>query len=191
MHHDIDPEIDPVARIVVTEHSPDHMISATLSQNDQIMFDFRQGAYRLYDEPTLGNQLGQLITRLWDSFRRSYYHALSEALGETIRGDEREDSPKLQRFAQARAALLSTGDAPHRWVRVRSQGMTYWRVTIAKHAVRQLSERELTAELGAALRAAIDDYYAQLVALKDEYFDLRLPAEQRDGHERSRHVEDW
>lgn len=187
----MDHDLDPVAQIVVTEHSPDHIISATLSHHDKIVFQFRPRAYGLYDEAALGRQLGQLITSLWDSFRQRYFQSLSEAVGETIRGDEREDSPKLQRFKEAQLALLAGGDSPQRWVRIETQGMRHWRVTIARNAVRQLAEQDLVVEVDGALRAAINDYYAQLLALKDEYFDLRLPEERRDGHRRSQHGENW
>jgi hypothetical protein len=187
----VDHDLDPVAQIVVTEDSPDNLISATLSHQDKIAFRFRPGSYQLYDEAALGRQLGQLITNLWDSFRQRYFQSLSAALGETIRGDEREDSPKLQRFKDAQSALRSGGDSGQRWVRIESQGMRHWRVTLGRNALRQLTEQELIAEVDAALRAAINDYYAQLVALKDEYFDLRLPKEQRDGSRRSQHGENW
>ncbi len=71
-----------------------------------------------------------MATRLWVEYRRSHYRALSEARGETITGDEREDSPKMQRFLRDQATLPLEGTSPGQWIRIRSEGLLRWQVRL-------------------------------------------------------------
>lgn len=105
---------------MVTEQSPGRLVASRLQNRDQLKPWFRLGGYELCDEATGEREFEAVITRIWDSFRTRYQQSLSEALGMTVRGDDREESPKLQRFNDARTALGGEGHSARRWVRVRA-----------------------------------------------------------------------
>lgn len=169
---------DPLDAIEARAYSPDNAILAHLHDRTQVKLEFRPGAYARYQAETLEPQLNQLATRLWVEYRRSHFRALSETRGETISGDEREDSPKLQRFTRAQAALPLQGISPGQWIKIRSEGLLRWQVRLAQGTLFRLTEQEFLAELDAALRALLADYFDKMRRLKEEYFGLKAPATQ-------------
>ncbi len=166
---------DPLRRLVAAAISPDQRIQARVSGGDQVEVWFRSGAYPRYDDDALAHQLAQLATRLWVEYRRAYFQALSEAVGETIRGDTPTQSPRTLAFRQELAALPLDVTSPGGWIRIRSEGLVRWQIHLARGACRQLTEDDFLAELDRGYRALITEYYQNVLDLKDRLYDLRRP----------------
>lgn len=86
----------PLDRIVVRAESPDRTIGVTMRGRGGVELLFDPGAYRRYEEQALGRQLSQLATSTWVAYRRACFAALSEEIGETVRGNERSPSPRMR-----------------------------------------------------------------------------------------------
>ncbi len=166
---------DRLNRMEVRVSSPDRWIEATLTNQDQVSVRFGYDAYRLYDERTLEQQLGRLATRVWVEYRREYYRALSDATGEIVRGDEYEPDGQRRLFQQAQAAMISTGVSAGGWIKAEAEGLVRWQVTIRDGATRKLTEEQFVQEVQSVVAALLSNYYAKMVALKDGFYDLRLP----------------
>ena len=166
----------PLERIVVSATSPDRKISVTLSGGDQIDLRFEPRAYRTYSETTLAHQLEQLATLTWVAYRRDYFKAVSEAVGEVVRGDESQPGSRVAAYKQAQAALDVWGRSAGGWVEAASQGLFRWQVWVAPETCRRLTEEQFRQEADSALRALLMDYDEKLAALRDEFFQRRRPA---------------
>jgi hypothetical protein len=163
--------------MIVTARSPDGQISATVQGRDRVRLAFEPDAYRWYDESNLAHQLGQLATLTWVAYRRTYFELLSEAVGEAVRGPAPAHGHRESAFREGLEQLTMQARSAGGWVFVHSQALVRWRVEVGPGACRRLPEQEFLAEVDQALRAVLTDYYEQVRRLKDEHFDLKLPAD--------------
>jgi hypothetical protein len=170
---------DRLDSMVVRAVSPDRKIEATVVSRDQVSLRFGAGTYRRYDERTLEHQLARLATLVWVEYRRGYFQALSEATGETIRGDEPEEDLQRRRFRQAQAEMVVRGVSAGGLIEVESTGLAQWRVTLERGITRRLTEEQFLSEARGAVAALLADYYMKMVSLKDEFYDLEIPDRQR------------
>jgi hypothetical protein len=157
----------PLDQVSAESHSPDGQITATLTGRDQVRLRFQRGAYRRYDEGDLGHQLSQLATRTWVDYQRKAFAALSEEIGQTVRGDERSDSQKATRYHDALAAATARGTSEDGWIEITSTGLVRWRVRVYGGACTRLREEEFLAEAGSALADLLEDFYEQRRALRE------------------------
>jgi hypothetical protein len=177
---------DRLDRVIVQETSPDGGITATQAHRNQITLQFRPGAYRRYDEPTLAGQLAELARAVRTSCRRSFYETVSEVTGRSITAGEaeRELDGRDRRFRDAQRALHVGVRSPGGWIIGETQGLDHWRVRIRNGALRTLSEREFVAEATAGLGSLLGAYRDRDRQLRDEFFDLKLPGGGRNGRQR-------
>jgi hypothetical protein len=170
-------QLDPLKLIVATAQSPDGRIMAKVSDGDRVELRFRARTFPGYEAGELGNQLSHLATRLWAEYQRSYYRALSEAVGEDIRDSERETSPRAANFRKAQAELKIEATSPRKEVRLVTVGLMRWQVRVAPGIGRRLTEEAFLDEISRTLRALLAAYYDRVLQLRDTYFDLKLSKE--------------
>lgn len=169
---------DRLDKMITEVSSPDQQMSATISERDRVELRMRPGAYQRYDERGLAHQLGRLASLAWVEYRRGYLRVVSEATGQPAGDNQTEHDSRRREFQRARAEVSAVGASPSGHIRVVSQGLVHWQVTIRDGALRQLDEERLLAEISTAVQALLTDYYLKMVRLKDEFFDLRL----QEGH---------
>lgn len=170
----------PLDRVSAETHSPDGQIIATLTGRDRVRLRFERGAYRRYGEEDLAHQLSQLATRTWVDYQRNAFAALSEEIGETVRGDERSASQKAVKYRDALAAVAARGTSQDGWIEVTSTGLVRWRVRVHNGACTRLSEEEFLDEADSALADLLADFYEQRRALRETILG-ESPADSTDG----------
>lgn len=161
----------PLDRVSATTRSPDGQITATLTARDQATLRFQPGAYRRYRESELSHQLSQLATHTWVDYQRSWFAALSEEIGETVRSAGRSTSPKVNGYRAALAEIRARGRSRDGWIEVESTGLVRWQVRVHEGACAELSEEEFIAEAGTALRDVLDGYGAQQRDIRETFLN--------------------
>jgi len=152
----------PLDRITVQTRSPDGNIRVTMHGRGSIEMWFAPGAYERYGERALAHQLGVLATSTWVEHRRRYFAALSEEVGDTVRSDDRSDSPKVAGYRRALAELRLSGGSSAGWVQATSISLVRWEFRVREGACRQLGEAEFVGEVHSAIRAVLADYDRQV-----------------------------
>ena len=175
---------DYLDRMVARATSPDGNVRARVYDYTKAEVSFRPGAYGRYGEEGLSHQLCRLAATAWVAYHRGRTEAyrlsrdLTEAEAEA--GAYRFESPKEREYEARLGVLEAEGAAPGGRVRVRSRGLTRWRVDIAPGTLRALDEKAFLAELHGAYGAWSEDRRVKLIVLKSEYFDLGLSRELLD-----------
>jgi hypothetical protein len=174
---------DRLDRVVVRETSPDGRITATQVHRSQITLQFLPGAYWRYDESMLEGQLTELAHSVRSSCRRTFYEAVSEVTGWSVTANEteRELDGQTRRFREAQQALQVRVSSPGDWIIAEIQGLDRWHIRIKKGALRRLSEEQFIAEAMAALGELLAEFRDRDRELRDEFFDLKLPAGGQNG----------
>ncbi len=157
----------PLDRVSAESYSPDGQITATLTGRDQVRLRLQRGAYGRYGEDDLAHQLSQLATRTWVGYQRNAFAALSEEIGQTVRGDERPDSQQAIKYRDALAAVTAHGASQDGWIEITSTGLVRWRVRVHDGACTRLREEEFLAEADSALADLLADFYEQRRALRE------------------------
>ena len=162
---------DRLDAVAADATSPDRNITiSTHGKASSIDVVFRPAAYRRYREADLAHQLAQAITQLFDQYRhaqRSAVHAVYEIV---VHGDDSDADPGSRQYHQRSRQLAASGRAENGTVRINSQGLVTWQLTISDGATRHLTEKAFLDGLSAAFHDLLIDYRAQLVLLKDEIY---------------------
>lgn len=111
---------------------------------------------------------------------------MSEVTGRSVTAElaERELDGRDRRFHQAQRAVRAGGVSPGAWIAAETQGLDHWRIRIKGGALRALSEHEFMAGATAVLERVLAAYRGRDRGLRDEFFDLKLPEEGRNGRQR-------
>lgn len=162
---------DRLDAVAVDAASPDRNIRVGAhGEASSIDVAFRPGAYRRYREADLAHQLAQAMTQLFDQYRhaqRSAVHAVYEIV---VQGDDRDADPKSRQYHLRSRNLAASGEDENGTVKISSQGLVTWQLTISNGTTRRLTEQEFLDDLNDALHDLLIGYRAQLVLLKDEIY---------------------
>jgi len=167
-----------------TATSPDRRIRATIDRATQVEVTFADGAYRRYDEDTLGHQLERLGTLARVAYDRAASEEHRRSLG--LASDEYADhqrSPqeeRRQRYEADLAAVEAGGVSPGGWLKVVSRGLLHWQVLIEPGTLRRVNEDGFLSELHSALRTAFAERELEITIIKARYYDLGIPRAWRD-----------
>jgi hypothetical protein len=149
-------------RIDVSTESVDRNMTVRMRGRGGIELRFAPSAYESYDATVLGRQLSQLATLTWVAYRRAYFAAVSEEVGQTIRGDERSGNPAANQFRDDVAALTLSGRSTGGWVSVTSAALVRWEFSVRPGACARLSEQEFIGEVHSTVSEVLDDYDEQV-----------------------------
>jgi hypothetical protein len=161
--------------IVIDAPSPDGGVSARVAGRS-ITVRFRPGAYARYSEERLAHQLAQLAPVAWAQYRRAYLAAVNDFLETPVPDDPRADDAPEREFRRRLETLPVQGTSPQGTVTVSSRGLVRWAVTIEPGTLRRLPEQQFLGELAAAVSGLLREHRYKVFVLRDEVFDLGMPA---------------
>lgn len=166
---------DGLEALTVRVASPDTNIQGELKDR-RVRFAFRPGSYRTYREPDLEHQFARLLTLMSTGYRRGHRQIMSESGFTGIVDPGDVDDEATRRYLKGMADLRTTGATSRKTIRFRATGMREWQCRIAEGTLARLPEKQLVSEAEAAIQALINDYLKLRLFLKDECFDLGVPA---------------
>lgn len=171
---------DRMAELDIRLSSPDRSIHARLSSGERVEVWFAEGSYDRYTEAALERQLISLARRLLVARGRARQDAFREALGDRFRPHRGPlDDPRQRRFRAELAKLVAVGRTP--WVEITASPGEFWVVRIEPGTLARLSETQFLMELHFAIDQGMTDMRRQLLSLREDIYDQRLPESSHRG----------
>jgi len=141
-----------LAEVVHETSSPDGGAIVTVRGPDDVVFEFRAGAYGRYDETGLAHQLERLARTVYDRYTGEVNDVIDDYLG----GDGvDDDDAELGEFRTQLDRMVFKATSSRGAIAVATRAFVEWKVGVAPGAL-SLSESEFVAELqsvAAQLRA--------------------------------------
>ncbi|MFC4107592.1 hypothetical protein ACFOX0_16890 [Micromonospora zhanjiangensis] len=153
---------------------PGGHLAGELRGRSDVVVSFTPGSYARFDEREIERQLASVAKLLWTARMKEYYRAVSESVGQEVTQEPPAVGRQDQEYYAARDDLVAEGWSTDGRVRIVTQGMLRWSVTVADGTLRTLTEQEFADRVGEAAARLIADQMAKIRVLKDRCYGREL-----------------